>query len=377
MVVFAMTGAMGTMGGIASSNLNVLHALNDLSIQSNRQLIVLSLHESEQDRPSFLDDSVIFIGFEGNRWTYATRFLMLFRRNRFYVFDHVRLGLPLAPMAFLGFHGFVILAHGSESWRRVRGSSKWLFRRAAMCLTNSEYTLTKMQETFPGFEGRSCVLGLPPSHDTGATESNDSVTKVMLPTVDGQTRALGDRVILLVARMDCDEREKGHYELLTVWPSVLRDFPDAQLVFAGPGNDRGSLTAMAERLRVAPTVFIPGFLSTDLLRRLYSQCHAFVMPSRQEGFGLVYLEAMNRGKPCVGCRNGGSEEIIDDGGSGLLIDNPFENEELLRVVQRLLGDKELATRMGQAGLRRFKERFTATHAQQRLRRLLAPMLECG
>ena len=245
-----------------------------------------------------------------------------------------------------------------------------------MCLTNSEYTLTKMQETFPGFEGRSCVLGLPPSHDTATTESNDSEVKVMLPAVDGQTRALGDRVILLVARMDRDEREKGHYELLTVWPSVLRDFPDAQLVFAGPGNDRGSLTAMVERLQVASTVFIPGYLSTDVLRRLYSQCHAFVMPSRQEGFGLVYLEAMNYGKPCVGCRSGGSEEIIDDGVSGLLIDNPFENEELLRVVQRLLGDKELATRMGQAGLHRFSEKFTATHAQQRLRRLLAPMLEC-
>ncbi len=376
MIVFAMTGAVGTAGGIASSNLNVLHALNALSIQSGRKLIVLSLHETGQDRPGFLDDEAIFVGFGGNRWAYASRLLMLFRRNRFYVFDHVRLGLPLAPMAFAGFRGFVILAHGSEAWKRVRGTSKWLFRRAAMCLTNSEYTLTKMQETFGGFEGRSCVLGLPPSHDPATTESNDSAAKVIFPAVDGETRVLGDRVILLVARMDRDEREKGHHELLTIWPSVVREFPDAQLVLAGPGNDRGNLTEMAKRLQVASTVFIPGYLSIDALRRLYSQCHAFVMPSRQEGFGLVYLEAMNYGKPCLGCRNGGSEEIIDDGISGLLIDNPFENEELLRAVQRLLGDKELAVRMGQAGLRRFSEKFTATHVQRRLRRLLAPMLKC-
>ncbi len=375
-IVFAMTGATGITGGIASSNLNVLHALNALSLQSGRQLVVLSLHESEQDRPSFLDGDTIFIGFKGNRWAYASRFLMLFRHSRFYVFDHVRLGLPLAPMAFFGFRSFVILAHGSESWKRVRGTSKWLFRRAAMCLTNSEYTLTKMQETFSGFAGRSCVLGLPPSHDTVVTESSASAAKVVLPAVDGQTRALGDQVILLVARMDRDEREKGHYELLTVWPSVLRDCPGAQLVLAGPGNDRDGVTAMAERLQVASTVFIPGYLSPELLRRVYSQCRAFVMPSRQEGFGLVYLEAMNFGKPCVGCRNGGSEDIIDDGASGLLINNPFENEELLCVVQRLLGDEELAARMGRAGLRRLSEGFTATHAQQRLRRLLAPMLEC-
>ena len=374
--MFAMTGATGTAGGISTSNLNVLHALNALSYQSRRRLVVLSLHEYDHDRPDFLDGEATFIGFRGSKWRYAIRLMMLFRRNGFYVFDHVRLGLPLVPMALLGFRDFVILAHGSESWKRVRGTSKWLFRRARMCLTNSHYTLIKMRETFSGFEGKSCVLGLPPLPDTVTTESMGSGAAATLEAVDGQARALGDRVILLVARMDRDEREKGHYELLAVWPSVLRDCPDAQLVFAGPGNDRDTLKATAEHLQVPSTVFIPGYLTAEILRRLYLRCHAFVMPSRQEGFGLVYLEAMNCGKPCVGCRNGGSEEIIDDGVSGLLIDNPFENEELLRVVQRLLGDKELATRMGQAGLRRFRERFTATHAQQRLRRFLAPMLEC-
>lgn len=376
MIVFAMTGAAGTAGGIASSNLNVLHALNTLSHQSGRRLVALSLHECDHDRPDFLDKEVTFIGCRGSRWRYAIRLMMLFRRNAFYVFDHVRLGLPLAPMAFLGFRDFVILAHGSESWKRVRWTSKWLFRRARMCLTNSQYTLTKMRETFSGFQGKSCVLGLPPLPDAVTIESIGSGTAMTLEGVDGQTRALGDRVILLVARMDRDEREKGHNELLTVWPSVLRDYPNAQLVFAGPGNDRDTLKAMAEQLQVASTVFIPGYLTSEILRRLYSRCHAFVMPSRQEGFGLVYLEAMNCGKPCVGCRNGGSEEIIDDGVSGLLINNPFGNEELLQAVQRLLEDEELAACMGQEGLRRLSGKFTAAHAQQRLRLFLAPMLQC-
>ncbi len=376
MIVFAMTGAAGTAGGIASSNLNVLHALNTLSHQSGRRLVALSLHECDIDRPGFLDKEVTFIGFRGNRWRYAIRLMMLFRRNAFYVFDHVRLGVPLAPMAFLGFRDFVILAHGSESWKRVRWTSKWLFRRARMCLTNSQYTLTKMRETFSGFQGRSCVLGLPPLPDAVTIESIGSGTAMTLEGVDGQTRALGDRVILLVARMDRDEREKGHNELLTVWPSVLRDYPNAQLVFAGPGNDRDTLKTMAEQLQVASTVFIPGYLTSEILRRLYSRCHAFVMPSRQEGFGLVYLAAMYCGKPCVGCRNGGSEEIIDDGVSGLLINNPFGNEELLQAVQRLLEDEELAARMGHEGLRRLSGKFTAAHAQQRLRLFLAPMLQC-
>ncbi len=375
-IIFAMTGAAGTTGGIASSNLNVLHALSALSQQSGRKLVVLSLLEGDHDRPDFLADDIAFVGFLGNRWKYAIRLATLFRRNSFYVFDHVRLGLPLIPMAFFGFRDFVILAHGSESWKRVRGTSKWLFRRARMCLTNSRYTLLKMRETFAGFEGKSCVLGLPPLPDAVMAESTGSRTAMTLEAVDGRTRALGNRVILLVARMDHAERQKGHKELLTVWSSVLCDCPDAQLVFAGPGNDRGTLKAMAEQLHVTSTVFIPGHLTSGDLQRLYTRCHAFVMPSRQEGFGLVYLEAMNAGKPCVGCRDGGGEEIIDDEVSGLLIGNPFEDEELLQAVRRLLGDEELAVRMGHEGLRRLSMEFTSAHAQQRLRRLLAPVLQC-
>lgn len=369
-----MTGAAGTPGGIASSNLNVLHTLSALSKQSGRPLVVLSLHEHDHDRPEFLDERSVFIGLRGSKWAYAVRLMTLFRRRGFYIFDHVRLGLPLAPMVFLGFRNFIILAHGSESGRRVRGTSKWLFRKARMCLTNSEFTLARMRNTFSGFEGNACELGLPPSHSVGTTGRSPPGPRVALQAIDGHMRELGNQVVLLVGRMDRDEREKGHYELLTVWPAVLGDYPHAQLVFAGPGNDRSNLMAMAEDQQVASTVFIPGYLSTEALRGLYSQCYAFVMPSRQEGFGLVYLEAMNSGKPCVGCRNGGGEEIIADGISGLLIDNPFENGQLLRTVQTLLGDKELATRLGHEGARRVRENFTAAHAQRRLRRLLAPLL---
>jgi phosphatidylinositol alpha-1,6-mannosyltransferase len=375
-IVFAMTGAAGTSGGIASSNLNVLRVLESLSNRAGRRLVVLSLHESERDRPDFLGDGTDFIGFQGGRWAYSVRLITLFRRGRFYLFDHVRLGLPLVPMASFGFRNFVILAHGSESWSRVRGMSKWLFRRARMCLTNSQYTLTKMRETFTGFEGKTCVLGLSPLHDVDTSDVVQPDVPTVLQAVNGETRRLGDRVILLVGRMDHGEREKGHYELLSIWPMLLRDYPDAQLVFAGPGNDRSTLMAMAERLQVDASVFMPGYVSTELLRQLYSTCYAFVMPSRQEGFGLVFLEAMSFARPCVGCRNGGGDEIIEDGISGLLIDNPFDDEQLLRIVRRLLEDRGFAARLGRAGWRRLQKYFTSAHAQERLTRLLSPMLQC-
>jgi len=376
LIVFAMTGATGITGGIATANLNVLYVLESLSRRSGRKLIVLSLHEDDSDRPDFLNDEVVFLGCRGRKSIYAFRLMTFFRPGGFYCFDHVRLGLPMIPMVALGFRNFVVLAHGSESWKRVRGASKWLFRRARMCLTNSRYTLERMRETFSGFEGRSCALGMSPAHDLLPAETARPASDVKLQAVDGGMRRLGDRAVLLVGRMDPGEREKGHRELLAIWPAVLRDFPDAQLVFAGPGRDRETMMRRAQELEIAPAVFMPGYLAANALKRLYARCHAFVMPSRQEGFGLVYLEAMNDGKPCVGCRGGGGEEIIEDGVTGLLIGNPYEVRELLDAVLRLLGDRALAKRLGRAGSRRLRSEFTPERAQERLRMLLEDLVRC-
>jgi glycosyltransferase involved in cell wall biosynthesis len=373
-IIFAMTGAAGSAGGIATANLNVLQVLNAMSIQSRRRLIVLSLHERDDDRPDFLANNVVFVGFQGNRLAYGLWLLYSLRRECLYLFDHIRLSTPLIPIVFFGFRNFVVLAHGSESWKRVRGTSKWLFRRARMCLTNSQFTLDRMCETFSGFAGKSCVLGLSPFHNEGPNGTGGATEAMNFEAVDGTIRVLSDRVILLVGRMDSCEREKGHRELLEIWAEVLDDHHDAQLVFAGPGSDRLALVALASDLQISASVFIPGYLSTEVLRRLYRKCFAFVMPSRQEGFGLAYLEAMNSGKPCVGCRHGGGEEIIEDEITGLLLKNPYESGELLRAVRRLLGDEVLTKRLGEGGFRRLQDRFTSRHAQERLRQILMELI---
>ena len=98
------------------------------------------------------------------------------------------------------------------------------------------------------------------------------------------------------------------------------------------------------------------------------------MPSRQEGFGLVYLEAMNFGKPCVGSRDDGAEDVIVDGMTGCLVRNPRDTDEMEGVLASLLGDPERAAAMGRRGLERLRSNFTAEHYRRRLAGHLAPFL---
>ena len=369
-----MTGAAGLGGGIAAANLTVLEALVETTRRNRVSLQVLSLHENHCDRPPSLPESVSFDGYRGRTWAFACGLLCRYRPGTTYVFDHIHLALPIAPLLALGLAKLVVFAHGSESSRRLRPASRWLFRHAALCLANSRHTLNRMRTRLSSFRGTECELGLSPRHLLNTDTPVEHDEPVSLENLRGEPVPVGRRMILLVARMNAAEREKGHFRLLDAWPGLLREFPDAQLVLAGSGDDFDQIAAYARRLGVDGSVLMPGFVPEDMLAKLYSRCFAFVMPSLQEGFGLVYLEAMNYAKPCVGCTGDGAECVIVDGETGFLLEDPDSRSELLGVLLELFRDEALAGRMGAEGLRRLNDRFTAAHAQQRISRHLGRLL---
>ncbi len=96
---------------------------------------------------------------------------------------------------------------------------------------------------------------------------------------------------------------------------VVARVPGAQLVVAGLGNDVPRLQAKARALGVPRVVFC-GFLPRDALTVLWSRIAVFAMPSAREGFGLVYLEAMRAGRPCIGSTSDAAGDIIVHGETG-------------------------------------------------------------
>ena len=377
--LFAMTGAGRQSGGIATANLNILHALVELAGQSKAGLAVFSFSEKEGDRPDFLPAWVNFKPCRGNKLSYSLHLLRAAVRKPIFFFDHVSLALPLLPLAFTGTVKTVIFAHGSESWSRLRMTSMWSYQCASLCLTNSHFTLRKMRERISSFNGQACPLGLPADFVLNSEIPGNSNGTIKLDAADGIIRPLGERFILLTGRMyipgpHTKEGQKGHRCLINVLPDLLNEFPEVQLVFPGPGDDRQNLMELARRKSVASAVFFPGFVSLDTLTLLYRNSYAFVMPSRQEGFGLVYLEAMNHGKPCVGCLDQGAEDIIVPGETGLLIRDPDESVELLGALRTLLRDQELARRLGKKGFERLHGNFTSHHFRGRFKEKIRSIL---
>jgi len=109
---------------------------------------------------------------------------------------------------------------------------------------------------------------------------------------------------------------------------------------------------------------LTGAVDDARLARLYAEATFFVMPSRREGFGLVFLEAMRAGKACIGGR-GAASEIIQHNVTGLVVD-PDDRDRLTAAILQLLDDPLKCRAMGAAGRARYLSTFTDEHFQQRL-----------
>ena len=174
-----------------------------------------------------------------------------------------------------------------------------------------------------------------------------------------------ERTVLYVGRL---EKRKGVRELFEAIPRVLAQVPAARFVLAGADNSQHDgfraqtgldyPTYFRQRYRqVVSRVEFKGFVDEETLQGLYRTCDLFVAPSLFESFGLIYLEAMNYGKPVIGCRSGGVPEVVEDGVTGVLVE-PADAISLANSIVALLTSPRRMQEMGEAGRARLLDCFT-------------------
>lgn len=133
---------------------------------------------------------------------------------------------------------------------------------------------------------------------------------------------------------------------------------DATFVVCGDGRLLAKLRGLARRLGVAERVAFRGWLTPEQLALELAEASVVAVPSRwPEPFGLVGIEAFGSGRPVVASATGGIVEWLEDGVSGLAVP-PGDAPALATALSRLLDDPALQARMGEAGRRAARERFT-------------------
>jgi asparagine synthase (glutamine-hydrolysing) len=253
--------------------------------------------------------------------------------------------------------------HGIEVWRPLHWRHRTALLLSDYIVSNTRFTARKASQFNPWLGGIDCChLGIQP----GEAADSASIEKLihLVP-------ARHD--ILIASRMNKRQCEKGHRALIAAMAAVNAAVPDARLIIAGSGTDVAMYRGLAIRSPAAKRIHFTGFIPDAVLRGLYQRVGVFAMPSSQEGFGLVYAEAMAAGLPCVASTCDAAGEVIVDGETGLLVDRE-DPHAVAGALIRLLQDEPYRQCLGAAGRKRFEEHFTEARFHDRAWRLIEEAL---
>lgn len=151
--------------------------------------------------------------------------------------------------------------------------------------------------------------------------------------------------------------DKGSMTLLEAMKILWRKGMEASVVMAGPPMDQFRQYYEGQPPEVKARCLLTGFVSQEDKADLLDAGDVFVMASRTDSFGIVYLEAWLNRKPVIGARAGGVPEVISHGEDGFLV-RFADAEELAGRISQLLEDKQLALKMGTSGERKTLKRYT-------------------
>lgn len=333
-VLALLTDAYGGRGGIAKFNRDLLGALAACPAVGRVTTVVRHIVEAPGPIPAGIDwrpDGA------AGKLAFVRTALAASRAGIGAVLcGHINL-LPLARLvAALRGARLLLVVHGIDAWQppaSLRNPplvpvARWLLAGVDDIIAVSEVTAERLARW--SRIRRERVRVLPNCVDLARFS----------PAVD--TRHLrarlgldGCRVLLTVGRLAGRDRHKGFDEVLEVLQELRQEYPDLRYVIGGDGPDRARLEARAVALGVADIVHFLGYVPEDDKAALYTLADAYVMPSRGEGFGIVFLEALASGVPAIGSRVDGSREALRDGLLGALVD-PDDPDELRTAIRAAL-----------------------------------------
>jgi glycogen synthase len=217
----------------------------------------------------------------------------------------------------------------------IHAVERWMARRADAVIVCSYYMRGHVADIFDIDEGRVAVIpnGVDPSE---LRPTGD------LGSLRSEFAAPHEKLVLLVGRL---VYEKGFQLALDALPNVIRQVGNVRFLVAGSGTHEDELKSQASRLGLSEHGTFLGWIGDDVLHSLYRIADLCVVPSIYEPFGLVALEAMASGCPCIVADTGGLCEVVPVGERVGLRFNGGDAEHLGVMIERLLVDESLRDRL--------------------------------
>lgn len=369
-VLIGLFPELDAPGGIQRAGRHLALVMSEYAGSHKMEYRFLSLNDSQElHRMQVADREFVFTGADRGKGRFIASALRAARRRpKLVLAAHPNLGPVVRAMRLLAPRmKSVICTHGIEVWEPMPAARRNALRKANLVLSPSQATADHLVSVQGVALDNLRVLPWALDPDFAIKSSGGTPPELPADFPAG-------RVILCVGRWLAAERYKGMDTLILAMPRLLLRWPDLQLAIVGSGDDRAWLEHIARDSGVQRHVHLLSGISYRQLSACYEAAEIFALPSRGEGFGFVYLEAMAHGKPVIGGAHGGAPEVVQDGVTGYVVQHG-DPVQLATSIDALLCNPEHARQMGESGRQRVEKEYRFNVFSKGFKRILRELCE--
>ena len=357
MVVGLFTGLLNH-GGIERMGRQMAVVLVNYAQEKGQPYRMFTLNDPLGSHNVQLDGVQLTVqGFARNKILFVWALLKCAFRIHLLFLAHPNLSsLALLIKCFRPRTPFYVATYGIDVWDPLSFFRRLALRMAKNVFTISQFSLKKLIEV-QGVKLEKVSL-LSPAVDKDLVEAASQYT-------DSRLHTYGNKRLLTVSRLSASDGYKGIDVVIRALPRVLDSIPDVEYVIVGDGDDRARLEEIVDELDMKKRVLFKGKIGDLELHDFYRNCDVFVMPSLNEGFGIVFLEAMAFKKPVVGGNHGGTPDVIIPWETGCLVEYG-DMKGLADCLIQLLQSEDLRKKLGEAGCFAVKTQFSFARFKEKL-----------
>lgn len=367
-ILFLNLTAFSSTGGIEKFNRAFLKALSDLQREGQVSADSCSAYDDKVDTKYFPANS--YKCFNGSKLGFAFWVLLNAHKYHTIILSHINLSsVAWIVKAFSPSKKILLVVHGIEVWRKLSKIQQKILQKADKILAVSAFTRQKLVEIHGINAGKITVF-----HNTidpyFIYPHNFNKPQYLL---DRYKLDAKDAVIFTLTRLSSTEKNKGYDSIIKVVSYLKKSYPGIKYILAGKydESEKKRIDGFKQTNAVTERVLLTGFVKEEEVTDHYLLADVFILPSRKEGFGIVFIEAMACGLAVIGGNKDGSVDALKRGELGLLVD-PDNETEILQALEKCLagngvvsGRKELQQKV--------YETFGFETFKQNLRKVLVPL----
>lgn len=333
-MLFLTLDTFSTMGGIEKVCRTAGKVFEEISRERDAEFFLYSMHDAPDASTEPYIRKKHLKAFNGNKPRFVLQSVLKGITQKTVVLSHINLAVVglwikrLSPGTKV-----ILLAHGIEVWRELNPTQKQFLEKADLVVAVSEFTRQRLASQYALKQSVTINNCIDPFLPAPVTERPIIRQKLGF--------AADDFIILTVSRLTAKEVNKNYDKVLVSMEKLKPQIPNLKYLFVGKYEEaeKQRLEKKAAQMGLMNDVVFAGYIPDSDLSSYYNASDLYVMPSKKEGFGITFIEAMYFGLPVIGGNSDGSTDALLNGRLGLLVD-PERQDEITAAIAKIFVNQE-------------------------------------